>query len=108
MEDNKRLRVIVMKPGNIKGTEVYIDNELTELQSIVGGYIEAVPLIDNIYIIVNEEGKFKNYKPILLYGVDYLCGNVIFISSKNSDFYSLSDEEIQIINKYIELNKIVV
>lgn len=36
------------------------DFSLEELQSFVGGPIETVPLTDEEYMIVNEEGKLRN------------------------------------------------
>ena len=38
------------------------DFSLEELQKIVGGYIEVVPVFKNKYIVVDEEGRMKNYK----------------------------------------------
>lgn len=42
---------------------MHINNELEELQKFVGGYIEVVPLTENILLICNEEGKIKGLKP---------------------------------------------
>jgi len=38
------------------------DFSLEELQKIVGGYIEVVPVFGNKLIVVDEEGRMKNYK----------------------------------------------
>lgn len=34
---------------------------LTEMQDIVGGYIQIVNLTDEVFMVVDEEGKFKDY-----------------------------------------------
>jgi hypothetical protein len=38
------------------------DFQLAELQKIVGGLIEVVPVFGDKYIVVDEEGRMKNYK----------------------------------------------
>ena len=38
------------------------DFTLEELQKIVGGYIEVVPVFGNKLIVVDEDGRMKNYK----------------------------------------------
>lgn len=59
--------VETVKPAN--GT----DFTLEELQKIVGGLIEVVPVFGDKYIVVDEEGRMKNYKhnknaSMLVYG----------------------------------------
>ena len=49
------------------------DFTLEELQKIVGGYIEVVPVFGNKLIVVDEDGRMKNYKhnktaSLLVYG----------------------------------------
>lgn len=63
----------------------HINNDLESLQKFVGGYIEAVPLTDNILLICNEEGKIKGLKPScmiwrgkindIIAGDCFLCGS---------------------------------
>lgn len=38
------------------------DFSLEELQKIVGGLIEVVPVFGDKYIVVDEEGRLKNYQ----------------------------------------------
>ena len=38
------------------------DFSLEELQEIVGGYIQVVPVFGNKCIVVDEEGRMKDYK----------------------------------------------
>ncbi len=57
--------------------------QLSELQNVVGGYIEIVPATDGRIMIVNEEGKLKglpyNHIASNLHGVwnDPIVGDVL-------------------------------
>ena len=73
-----------VKPNN--GT----DFSLGELQSIVGGYIEIVGLLDNEIMVINEEGKLidlpYNENATQLYQevdgfYDYIAGDVLVCDS---------------------------
>jgi hypothetical protein len=54
---------------------------LTELQKIVGGYIELIYLNDGRVMVINEEGKIDgleyNLTATLAYGNDVIVGNVL-------------------------------
>jgi hypothetical protein len=54
---------------------------LTELQEIVGGYIELVNLGNNQYMVVNEDGILQNlplnHKATRLYGHSTIVGDVL-------------------------------
>lgn len=67
---------------------------LEELKSVVGGYIEIVPLEEGYSMVVNEEGKLLNL-PInegatRVYRAsrnteDFIVGNVLICSNKEID-----------------------
>lgn len=73
--------VINIEPRNGK------DFSLSELQAIVSGYIEIVPLNGNSIMVVNEEGKLKGlamnnaatrlYIEANPYVFDIICGDVL-------------------------------
>ena len=76
---------IILCPQGEPARVVEICNELTEMQSIVGGYIEAVPVTRGVVMICNEEGKLlKECKPNrrvafrcpdeIIYGDFFFCG----------------------------------
>ena len=68
---------------------------LEELQAIVGGYIELVKLTDDVVMIVDEEGKFKdypmNYAATALWAKchpgysDWIAGDVVVCSTDMID-----------------------
>lgn len=47
---------IIKEPGK-KARGFGIENELRAFQKAVGGYIEAVPVTENVRLLCNEDGK---------------------------------------------------
>jgi len=62
---------------------------LHDLQSIVGGLIEAVPYEDFL-LICNEEGKLQGLAPNFFHGNDLIVGDVAFIGKDGESFVSLT------------------
>jgi hypothetical protein len=92
MAPKKPLRAITMDiAGNYEVVEIDRGDELSELQGVVGGYVECVTSADEkVTIWVNEEGKLHGLPPNkmatlvwwklnpAMRGADVLCGNVVF------------------------------
>jgi len=57
----KKIYAIVKKPSDDIGRIIEIDNTLKALQDIVSGYIQAVPIDEDLAIICDEEGRLKHY-----------------------------------------------
>jgi hypothetical protein len=91
MTKQKNVRIVSLKVGERPKIEI-IENTLSNLQSLVGGYIEVVYL-DKILMIVNEEGKLENLKPNFVVPHDVIVGDVFFIGDDGEEFRSLTDEE---------------
>lgn len=80
---------------------IEVENDLRTLQSLVGGYIQALyPWDDEVAILCDDEGKFK---PYLLNRVlesddgeiyDIIAGNFLIVGLTYDNFGSLSDEYI--------------
>ncbi|MDA8416568.1 MAG: DUF3846 domain-containing protein [Betaproteobacteria bacterium] len=53
------LAIVISPDGEIDSVTLALDDEsrLRELQSLVGGYIEAVSLPDDCFMALNENGK---------------------------------------------------
>ena len=83
----KQIRVMIKEPDKDPEFRM-IDNELKELQNIVGGYIETVTF-DEMVVICNEEGRIMD--------MDFCCevegvsfvGPVIFAGYEEDEFVSL-------------------
>lgn len=94
------MRIVVKNIGK-QAEIVEIKNELKPLQQIVGGYIEVLPLSNEILMVCNEEGKLKdlpvNFKLNINGHTDFIVGNVLFVGRNDVDFDSLSDEQIKVL-----------
>ena len=79
------IRVIVKNPGEAP-EEREVPNTLAALQTIVDGYIEAVPLARDAVILVNEEGKLRGMAPNVMYFDDVLVGPVVIVGVRGEEF----------------------
>lgn len=103
------MKVLVLSNGEIKERE--INNELKDLQEIVGGYIEIPPLGNTfrknvIDVIINEDGKFiEGLKPeiAIVDGgngriLDVIYGNCIFAShDEEGETIELDEKQKQVV-----------
>ena len=92
-------RIFKCEPNKL-GYVKEINSNLEALQNEVGGYIQCLPLFDNVVLIVDEEGRLKN-KEFSFYLPSYgdIVGDAFFIGTKDEDFISLTDEQIEILEK---------
>lgn len=83
-----------------------IENDLQSLQNLVEGYIEALPLTKDVLLICNEEGKLKglpvNFNIVINGKIESIVGNVFFVGKNDSDFDSLTNEQIVILQDYLD------
>ena len=70
------------------------ENNLKSSNEIVGGYIEAIQIADNMIIICNEEGKLKNLPGNRRVGCDIIAGD-FFVTASNyeGELISLTAEQ---------------
>jgi Domain of unknown function (DUF3846) len=94
MKKEKFVRVLICKAGEMPRVEI-IENTLANLQEFVSGYIEVSYAVENVIMILNEEGKMQDLKPnFILSSYDIVVGDVLFIGNAGEEFASISDEEI--------------
>lgn len=74
----KKVKVLVKEIGKLPEVRE-IENTLEAQQGIVGGYIEAVYIDENVFLVCNEEGKLKELEPNFECGSDVIVGNVFFV-----------------------------
>ena len=88
------MQVVIKKPG-LPPEVVEIKNDLKELQTIVGGYIEIVGFNPGLLLICDEEGKLKGKKPNIKYGdSDYIAGTLIITAAQGEDLRGLTEPEV--------------
>lgn len=96
------MKVVIKKAGQMPETKE-IKSELRELQEIVGGYIEAFNMFDNILCVCNEEGKLNGLTPNFIFNGDVIVGDVFFCSAGEEDFESLNDKQIEMLMTFLNI-----
>lgn len=86
------MTAIIKNPGQPAFTR-QINNELSALQDLVGGYIQTVYLPHGVIMIVNEEGKLMGLKPNFRLEHDLIVGTVVFVSADGEEFTGLSERQ---------------
>ena len=88
------IKAIILRPGRTPEiTE--IEDELLTYQRIVDGYIEAVPIGNEITAIVNEDGKLLGMSPNFSIGYTTLVGPAVIVRDRGDVCYeSLTDKQI--------------
>lgn len=94
---SKSVEIIILETSKDKGFIQHYPNNITlkEMQGIVGGYIELLPIGNEEFMVINEEGLLLNL-PINKLAKEYLLnksprlgefynivGDVFIINSKN-------------------------
>jgi len=96
---NEMIEVIVVEPDKHPRVE-RITNDLTTMQTIVGGDIEEIGLDDHTVLVCNEEGKLMNLQANRRVGRDVIAGTFFIAGDDGSeDLVSLTDEQV---NEYKE------
>lgn len=90
------MKVVVKKAGHEPEVRE-IKSELHEMQSIVGGYIQCVNVVDNILCVCNEEGKLMGLTPNFIFNEDVIVGDVFFCAAGEEDFESLNDDQVELL-----------
>lgn len=101
--DKKMITVLIVEP-NMHPYVAIIEDELSQLQGLVGGYIEEYRLSETASIICNEEGKLLNLPANRRVQNDIITGR-LFITGINDDegiFESLSQEDIELYTSRFE------
>ena len=87
-----KIRAIIKRPDELIGHMTNISHTLENLQKIVGGYIEAIPLRDDVVILVNEYGKIQGLDfniPHPFTNKDFLVGTLIVLGVDGEEFSDL-------------------
>ena len=97
------MRAIYKAPGKDPQT-VEIENTLSVLQQIVGGYIETVRISDNGILIMNEEGKLLGLEPNFYLGAigDTIVGPVLIVGENGDEFADLPADEADEIERILK------
>ena len=86
-ERKKMIRAIIIEPDKDPRIE-RIHNELHALQRLVDGYIEVCPIVEDMVMIINEEGKLRGLPKNFWMEVigDYIVGTAVFVGVDGDEF----------------------
>lgn len=94
----KKLALMITPEGKVSKLDLNSSNELKQLQKAVGGYIEAVDLMPDLTMWVNEEGLLMENLQINLVAYGFytnpIMGNIVFTggTDENGDTTALSED----------------
>lgn len=86
------MRALVKQPKQPAQVRVLPDDvgeNLAAMQSIVGGWIEQVPLSDRLVAIVDEDGQRKGLKR----NVFGLAGTVVFVGLGEDEYTDVPNDD---------------
>lgn len=92
----KKISILVKEPGK-DAYRKEIDNTLESLQREVGGYIETVTFAEDLVLICDEEGRFKNKPENFAFIGNVFVGTVLLAGADGEDFASLSERAEELI-----------
>jgi len=96
------MRVLVREPIKQPLQLKEIEGSLEEIQEIIGGDIEIVPMTQGLLCICNEEGNMKGLEKNFFHDYSgWIFGTVIFVSDGGEEFRSLTDSQITFIKEYV-------
>lgn len=99
------VKIVVLEP-NKKAYAKEVNNDLPDLQGIVGGYLESFPFVtpngETYLCFCNEEGMIHDLPPNRRVNGQVIYGN-FFISRFEgvSEIESLTDEDIKLFSSYL-------
>lgn len=94
------ISVLLLEPGKV-AKPALINNTLEDMQRLVGGHIEALPLPGGGQLICNEDGKFltlpqnRALKDEAGKVVDVLVGTCFICGKKGGDFTGLTPDQMK-------------
>lgn len=80
-----KITAVFKRPGE-DAELATIENELHQLQELVGGYIECVTIEPWLVAVVDEEGLLKGYSFNMKLGVHQLFGTIVFVGVDGEEF----------------------
>lgn len=96
--------VVILRPGEAPYKWLWLpEYGLSDLQAIVGGYIETVPTErEGFLLLVNEEGKIENLRGNIAatkilpgWMNDVICGTAVIMKKGPEDLEPMTAEEAE-------------
>lgn len=98
------MKVIVKRVGEVPKYEV-INDTLEAFQSIVGGFLEVLPVThDGLAMYCNEEGKLKRLAPNFKLLRDIIVGDVVFFRTNGVSETDVFEGDLKIVEEFTKEN----
>lgn len=88
----KKLKVIIC-PAEREPYVTNVSDTLEALQKAVGGYIEAVTVLEGVVVLCNEEGRLMELPENRSFFLSGICGDCLICGVDGEEFASLSEPE---------------
>lgn len=86
---------VMYKKVNQEPEVIEVDfKSLKELQALVGGSLQTVPIGAKILLVCNEDGIIEGLEPNVVIGEEVILGDIFFCSFDDEDFVGLTDTQI--------------
>lgn len=83
-----------------------IPNTLKDVQELVGGYIETVPLnMPGVILVCNEEGKLRGMKPNPYPSIPDLVGPWFICGFRGEEFTDVPREYVKIVRAVMTVRR---
>ncbi len=112
----EKMGAVIKTDGTLERLDLSVsDQELGNLQSAVGGYVQAIDLSDTMTMWMNEEGKLVGlpYNGIATalwearfgVGTDVIMGNAVFTGTPDEDgeTTTISESDLQRLAELVEM-----
>ena len=80
-----KIRAIIKRPDETFGHVTHISDSLENLQRIVDGHIQMIPMGETMAIICNDDGKLIGLPYNCRYGIDTFVGTIIAVGIKGEE-----------------------
>ncbi|MCT4662791.1 MAG: DUF3846 domain-containing protein [Tissierellales bacterium] len=95
------MKVIMKKVGE-ELEPIEVSNNLSELQKLVGGYIECIELFDSVVLLCDEDGSMKKLPVNFSIRDVALVRNVIFLRLEDGEFTSIKENDLETIKDLLQ------
>lgn len=100
-----KVLVIPSKKGDFHEHET--EGQLHDLQALVGGYIQAVPLVEleeeSICLLCNEEGLLMGLDPNENLYPFFFVGQCVMVGVSGEEFVSLTPHQLDFLKQWLRM-----
>ena len=81
-----KIKAIIKRADEQVGHVTYISDSLENLQRTVGGFVECVPVAENLFILCNEDGRWMGLPYNCMVNGIAFVGDIIVVGENGEHF----------------------